>query len=122
VSAALPRYLALKGHDVRVVIPFYARVREKHRGFRPVLEDLSVQLGPKRVVFSVVEHTLPGTTVPVYFVHCPALYDRKSIYTSDSDEHLRFSLLQWAALKIAQFLRFQPDIVHANDWQTALCR
>jgi starch synthase len=120
VSAALPRYLGKRGHDVRVVLPLYARVREKFHGFRPVLEDLSVQLGPTRVIFSVVEGTLPGSRVPVYFVHCPALYDRKSIYTSDPDEHLRFSVLQWAALKICQFLRFAPDVVHANDWQTAL--
>ncbi len=120
VSAALPRYLAVRGHDVRVVLPFYAKVREKHRGFRPVFEDLSVQLGPKRVVFSIFEHTLPGSRVPVYFVHCPALYDRPSIYTSDPDEHLRFALLQWAAVKTAQFLRWSPDVVHANDWQTAL--
>ena len=120
VSAALPRYLGARGHDVRVVIPFYARVREKHRGFRPVLEDLSVQLGAKRVVFSVFEANLPDSRVPVYFVHCPALYGRKSIYTSDPDEHLRFAVLQWAALKICQFLRFSPDVVHCNDWQTAL--
>jgi starch synthase len=120
VSAALPRYLAKRGHDVRVVIPFYARVWEKHRGFKPILEDLSVQLGPRRVVFSVFEHLLPDSKVPVYFVHCPSLYDRKSIYTSDPDEHLRFAVLQWAALKTAQFIRFSPDIVHANDWQTAL--
>lgn len=61
-----------------------------------------------------------STKVPVYLVHCPALYDRPGIYTQDSDEHVRFALLNWAALRIAQQLGFAPDIVHANDWQTGL--
>lgn len=58
--------------------------------------------------------------MPVYFVHCPALFDRPGIYTEDADEHIRFAMLSWAALRIAQQLRFVPDIVHANDWQSAL--
>jgi starch synthase len=63
---------------------------------------------------------LPGTQVPVYFVRCPSLYDRPSIYGMSEDEHLRFGVLSWAALKICQYLGFAPDIVHANDWQTAI--
>ncbi len=59
-------------------------------------------------------------SVPVYLVHCPALYDRPNIYTQDGDEHIRFAFLNWAALRIAQQLGFAPDIVHANDWQTGL--
>lgn len=120
VSAALPKALAARGHDVRVVVPMYARVHKPGRVFEPVFRDASVTLGQTRVVFSVFTAPLPGTEVPVYFVHCPALYDRASIYTNDADEHLRFAVLQWAALVVAQRLRFRPDIVHANDWQTAL--
>src|SRR5687768_9900691 len=33
VAAALPRQLAAAGHDVRVVMPMYARVREHGRTF-----------------------------------------------------------------------------------------
>ena len=126
VSGALPRYLARLGHDVRVVLPLYRRVREyaQKNGvtFSRVLDDLSVQLGPKKITFSIIEAKLPGTTpaVSCYFVAHPGLYDRAGIYTQDADEHLRFTLLQWAALKLCQFQRFAPDIVHANDWQTAL--
>jgi starch synthase len=63
---------------------------------------------------------MPGSSQPVYFVSCPALYDRPAIYSSAPDEHLRFILLTWAALKTCQILRFRPDIAHVNDWQTAL--
>lgn len=126
VAGALPRYLARLGHDVRVVLPLYRRVREyaqKHDvAFSRVVDDLTVQLGQRKISFSVIEAKLPGTTpaVPCYFVACPSLFDRAGIYTQDPDEHLRFALLQWAALKLCQFQRFAPDIVHVNDWQTAL--
>ncbi|MBL8608284.1 MAG: glycogen synthase [Myxococcales bacterium] len=120
VSAALPRALGARGHDVRVVMPMYARVEEKDHGFERVIREGDVELGGVRVVYSVFRATLPGSQVPVYFVRCPSLYGRPSIYGQDGDEHLRFAVLCWAALQICQRLRFSPDVVHANDWQTAL--
>ena len=120
VSAALPRALRARGHDVRIVMPFYPRVREKAHDLSLVVRDASVTLGGTEVRFSVHTSMLPDSDVPVYFVRCPRLYDRPSIYTQDADEHLRFSVLSHAALVIAQRLGFAPDIVHANDWQTAL--
>lgn len=121
VGAALPRVLGAHGHDVRVVMPFYSRVREKGAlQLNTVLRDAVVVLGGTRIVFSVLEGTLPDSKVPVYFVRCSGLYDRPGIYTQDGDEHLRFALLNWAALVLCQRIQFRPDIVHANDWQTAL--
>jgi starch synthase len=58
--------------------------------------------------------------VPVYFIRCPSLYDRPSIYGNGDDEHLRFGVLSWAALKLCQYLQFAPDVVHCNDWQTGI--
>ncbi len=120
VGAALPRALAARGHDLRVVLPCYRRVLEGGYRLRPALPPISVGLGPSRYTFETLEATLPRSNVPVYLVRCPRLYDRPSIYTADGDEHARFALLQWAALRIAQQLRFAPDVVHANDWQASL--
>ena len=39
-----------------------------------------------------------NSDVPLFLVHCPEVYDRPSIYTSGIDEHLRFLVLQRAAL------------------------
>jgi starch synthase len=120
VAAALPKALAAaeRGHDVRLVMPLYARVGNVD--LEPVARDIAVDLGGTRVVFSLLEGTMPGTKIPVYFVRCPGLYGRQGIYTTDHDEHLRFALLDWAALIACQRTGFRPDIVHANDWQTAL--
>jgi len=120
VASALPKALAAHGHDVRVVMPMYPLVRAPGRDFKVVFQDAVLILGGTRVVFSVFEASLPGTTIPIYFIDCPRLYDRPSIYTTDPDEHLRFAVLSWASLVVAQRIGFRPDIVHANDWQTAL--
>lgn len=120
VAAALPRALAAHGHDVRVVMPMYKRVQTPEREFEPVIRDASVVLGGTRYVFSIYATPLPNSGIKVYFVRCSGLYDRPNIYTQDGDEHVRFGLLSWASLMLAQRLGFRPDIVHANDWQTAL--
>lgn len=120
VGAALPRALRSVGHDVRVVMPCYRRVLEGDHRLRMVIPPMTLAIGPARVSFDTLEATLPGCDVPVYLVRCPRLYDRPNVYTQDADEHLRFALLNWASLRIAQQLGFSPDIVHANDWQTAL--
>ncbi|GMV40576.1 MAG: glycogen synthase [Myxococcales bacterium] len=120
VSAALPRQLAALGHDVRVVMPLYARVRQPGRAFTEVMPDVTFTMGPREVRFSVAEAPLPGTRVPVYFVRCPSLFDRPELYGSGEDEHLRFGVLSWVSLLICQHLKFAPDIAHVNDWQSAL--
>jgi starch synthase len=120
VSGALPRQLAALGHDVRVVLPMYPRVHAPGRTFTEVVSDLPLDLGGTRLRVSIHATDLPGTSVPVYFVRCPPLFDRPSIYGSAPDEHLRFAVLQWAALLLCPRVGFAPDIVHANDWQTSL--
>ena len=122
VGAALPRALAATGNDVRVVMPLYSRVSAEVRAtLQPVVSEVALPLGGTRVIVSILEGRLPGPEkVPVYFVRCPGLYDRAGIYTEDADEHLRFAALSWAALALCQRIGFAPDVVHANDWQTAL--
>ncbi len=123
VAAALPRRLYAEGHDVRLVLPLYGRVRAQKAvmdRMATVLDKASVELGGTTVVFSIRSSPMPGTTQPVYFVDCPPLFDRPGIYTQDADEHFRFVVLTWAALKTCQLLQFRPDIAHVNDWQTAL--
>ena len=122
VSSSLARYLHAEGHDVRTFLPFYAKIeREKYR-FYPVefLRDVPLSMGEHTFHFSVVTTHLPGAAAPLYFIHCPALYDRPGFYTQDADEALRFAFLSRAALECCQRMGWGPDIVHCNDWHTAL--
>jgi starch synthase len=75
VSAALPRELHRLGHDVRVFLPFYSRIRESAHDVSPVdfLQDIEVQLGPVQHRFSVSTVTLPDSDLRIYLIDCPAM-------------------------------------------------
>jgi starch synthase len=120
VSAALPKALHGLGHDVRVVVPMYAQVLGRGHDFTEVIPEIVFSLGEITVRVAIYSAPLPGSGATVYFVRCPSLYDRANIYDTAGDEHLRFAVLNWAALKLCQHLAFAPDIIHCNDWQTAL--
>ncbi len=117
VMGALPKYLADAGHDVRVFVPFYDTIAPDSGDFVVEMDGFDVQLGAHGYRVKI----LKDTTSPVaYFVHCPALYGRGGIYTQDHDEHRRFLVLCWAALMASQRMGFAPDVIHCNDWQSAM--
>ena len=124
VAAALPARLGQLGHDVRVFMPLHAQVDLTGRDVTPVdfLHHVPVQHGDHRFHFSVFTTKLPHSqdSVDLYFVGCPQLFDRAGIYTGDWDEHLRFALFSQAVLQCCQRMGWSPDLVHANDWHTAL--
>lgn len=122
VAGALPRYLQQRGHDIRLFMPLYSSIGLSALGAThlDVCQDVEIELGMHRYRFSLLEARLPNSSVPLYLIHCPAAFDRPSIYTNGPDEHLRFLVLQRATLIACQQLQFAPDIVHCNDWHTAL--
>lgn len=122
VSAALAAELHRRGHDVRLVMPLYRRLREQGRELTPVpgLERVELSLGPRDGHVSVLSTPLPGSDLDVWCIDCPELYDREDIYTGDDDEHLRFAVLARATLAACQQANWAPDIVHANDWHVGL--
>lgn len=122
VAAALPRYLHEQGHDVRVFMPLYSSIGIAALGAAPVhsVQNVELRLGSHTYWFSLLEIRAPGSPAPVFLVHCPEVFDRPALYTTAADEHLRFLVLQRAALESCQRFAFSPDIVHCNDWHTAL--
>jgi starch synthase len=121
VSGALVSNLASVGHDVRAFLPLYAAVRREHPELAPVpgVQRVALSIGDTEYWFSLLSTRYPGTEAPIYFVDCPTLFDRGSLYTTDPDEHRRFLLLIRAAIESCRLLQFAPDIFHCNDWHTA---
>ena len=113
VMAALPRYLHRAGHDARVFIPLYDTIDTTRAAFRVVLEGIDVQLGPHRYAVTIVAS---GSEPELYFVHCPALYARGSIYTNDHDEHRRFLALCWAAMAACQSWQWMTSGAKPMRW------
>ncbi len=124
VAGALPAALSRLDPDIRVkmFLPLYDRIPVFDHGFVHAddLGELSVTLGDDVVPYHVWYGHLPGSDVEVYLVDCPRFFHRGTLYTDHADEARRFVLLQRAAFDIMQRYAWSPDIVHANDWQTAL--
>lgn len=122
VSGALPRQLNALGHDVRIFMPLYSGIDRNKYSLHAVegLRDIAMALGTLEFRFSLLKATLPDSKSPIYLIDCPAAFDRASLYTDGDDEHLRFLVLQRAALDSCQRLKFAPHILHCNDWHTAL--
>ncbi|MFP4164985.1 MAG: glycogen synthase GlgA [Chitinispirillaceae bacterium] len=124
VSASLSAALKKLGHDVRVVIPRYGSVDLREYRAQPVLSSMGVWMGD-REEWCMVHGTASESGVPVYMVEHSAFFDRPGLYHDESmadydDNPLRFSFFSRAALQLCRDIGFKPDVVHANDWQTAL--
>jgi starch synthase len=113
VMAALPKYLLRAGHDVRIFVPLYDTIDRSKLALVSVA-SFEVPLGTHRYAIEILRADT------VYFVRCDALYRRGRLYTSDPDEHRRFLALSYGALLACRAIGFQPDIIHAHDWQAAL--
>ncbi len=120
VAFSLPKTLSKLGQEPRVFMPLYAQVDHGRYGLRPLGGPVEIRLLGQTVPFTVFTSELPGTGTPIYFIDCPRFYDRPTLYTNDADEPLRFLYFSRAVLESCQRLGFSPDILHANDWQTAL--
>ncbi len=125
VVGALPRALAARGHDVRVVMPRYSRVDVERYSLKLLPGVLVVPMGIIGTMYcGVYEGLLPGSGVPVYFLEHEQFYSRGGgLYEVDNEGYLdndnRFIFLSKAALELCKMLDFRPDVVHAHDWHTA---
>ena len=125
VVGALPKYLARRGHDVRIVIPRYHGINPEKYELRLLPGLLVVPMGIIGHMYcGVYEGRLPGSDVPIYFLEHEQFYGRSALYTQDGEGYLdndnRFVFLSKAALEICKMIDFHPDVVHAHDWHTGI--
>ncbi|MBT4835969.1 MAG: glycogen synthase GlgA [Methylococcales bacterium] len=126
VSGSLPIALKTLGHDIRILLPAYSSVLEKIT-HKKIICRIKLAGYPEEI--NILEYTLPNTTLIVYLVDAPTYFNRpgKPYTTPDGydwiDNADRFTLFSKIAATIAlnqTQIEWQPDIVHANDWQTGL--
>ncbi len=121
VSGALPKALAAQGNEVKVFLPLYGSINTINHGlsFAHELYAIPVQIGGETIHYHGW-YKKDDSGVEYYFIDCPRYYHRAQIYTADPDEDKRYILLQNAVLQILQRFNWGPDVLHCNDWQTAL--
>lgn len=124
VSGSLPRALNKLDQDVRLLLPGYRSVLDKVGACK----TLSTHFHYGQEI-RLLETRLPGTRVKVWLVDCPAAFDREGNPYVDGKGHgwydnaFRFAAFCQVAVDIAlnrSNLNWQPDVVHCNDWQSAL--
>ncbi|MFC1631989.1 glycogen synthase [Candidatus Omnitrophota bacterium] len=98
VSGALPEALEKLGCQVKVALP-------KYRG----LQNKAGKL---------------GQNIEVYFIENEKYFDRSGLYGTEQGDHPdnleRFTFFCQKTLELIKQADFKPDIIHCNDWQTAL--
>ncbi len=134
VSGSLPNALAALKHKVRLVLPAYKAVMDKlpESATLKLVAEMPVQ-GCGRIfnakILQLKAGAVKGIDVPVWLVDIPELYGRAGnpYLAKDGadwwDNGERFAVFSKVVTELSMNrlgLKWQPDVVHANDWQTGL--
>ncbi len=116
VAGSLPKALAKMGHDVRIVMPKYKQIMEGD-----YLVDYPVEMN-HHVESGILKKTSLHTgtiEIPVYLIDNHQYFYRDGIYCFP-DEAERFNFFDKAILGMLPRIGWQPNLIHCNDWQSAL--
>ena len=121
VSGALPPALMdLSGGslDLRLIMPFHAAVKKVNPPHR-LIGNFSFEANGRPIDCDLYVSEING--VPVYLLDNEFINHDSPVYhgdwTLDGLKYVTFSL---AILEAARYLDWKIDILHANDWHTAL--
>ncbi len=130
VSAALPLALTELGHDVRIVVPKYGSVSERRNRIHEIkrLKDIPIVVAGEETMATVKSSQVVNSRakVQVYLVTNDKYLEAfKGIYQDPSGKDYaendeRFIFFSKAVLETCIRLGWRPDVIHCNDWQTAL--
>jgi starch synthase len=115
VSEALPAALQTKGINVTRVMPKFLGIEKKY----PLKKEFSfiVEAGGKANIANV--YKMVQDEVVTYFIGNDNYFEREYFYGYE-DDYERFGFFCKAILEMLIFLDLKPDVIHLNDWQTAL--
>ena len=117
VAGSLPEALAAQGAEVAVVLPLYQKVRERF-GSQLTFECYDyVDLAWRHSYCGLFSLEKDGVTW--YFLDNEQYFNRPELY-GYMDDGERFGFFSRAVVRMLPHFRFWPDVLHCNDWQTAL--
>ena len=126
VAGSLPKALKnlmpnqLSGHelDIRLVIPFHSMINQKLDNIQ-LVSSFFVKQGNVDIPARVFQMNIEG--VPVYLIEGGSILSDLNVYSSNPDyDAKKYIFFSIAALELVKKINWQVDIVHANDWHTAL--
>ena len=103
--------------DVRVVMPLYAMVSEQWRAQMKEEAVFTVSLSWRNIYCGVKSLVKDGVTY--YFIDNEYYFKRGALY-GFFDDGERYAYFCKAVMEMMVRLEYYPDVLHANDWQSAL--
>ncbi len=117
VAFSLPPALKKAGNRIMIITPYYKCVKERFAEDVKFVKSMTVRLGNAELYCGLLKGTLSG--VPVWFIDNEDLFYRDRLYGYDDDK-FRFAWFSKAVVDVLDELDFVPEILHCNDWETAL--
>ena len=120
VMGSLPAALKAKygaDADVRVICPLYDRVPAATVAEMKTEAVFNVRLAWRNLYCGILSLVRDGVTY--YFVDNEYYFKRGALY-GHGDDGERYAFFCKAVLEMMGHLDFYPDVLHANDWQSAL--
>lgn len=117
VAGSLPQALRKRLVGCRVVMPLYDGIKQELKDTMKFVTNISVPVAWRRQYCGIFEARAGG--VIYYLLDNQYYFKRDGIYGFYDDAE-RFAFFSRAILEIIPHIDFKPDIIHCNDWQTAL--
>jgi starch synthase len=126
VMGALPRALAEAGHEVKIGLPFYKKIKDGDIKTARVkgVGEFDVPMGDWTAAAAARSTRLPGSKAEVLLIESDRFFGRDGIYASEatgevfSDNAERFIFFSKAVLRLVKAMNWKPDIIHCHDHQT----
>ena len=117
VAGALPKALRKRFVGCRVVMPLYSSISDELKEKMTFICSITVPVSWRRQYCGIFEAHVDG--VIYYLIDNQYYFKRDGLY-GHYDDAERFAFFSRAVLEIIPYIGFTPDIIHCNDWQTAL--
>ena len=117
VAGSLPHALRKRLIGCRVVMPMYDTIRQELKDKMKFITHISVPVAWRRQYCGIFEAKHNGV---IYYLLDNQYYFKRNTIYGHYDDAERFAFFSRAILEIIPHIDFKPDIIHCNDWQTAL--
>ena len=117
VAGSLPPALAGEAAEVAVIMPLYTRVKEKFGNELNFVCYDFVDLAWRHCYCGLF--SVERDVVTWYFIDNEQYFARPDLY-GYNDDNERFAFFSRAVVRMLHHMKFWPDVIHCNDWQTAL--
>lgn len=117
VAGSLPQSLCRKNQDCRIVMPLYGSIKQELRDTMQFITNFTVPVAWRQQYCGIFMSQWNGCTY--YFIDNEYYFKRDNLYGYFDDAE-RFAFFSRAILEMLPRIDFHPDIINANDWQTAL--